>query len=81
MTKYGRLILIALVALLTMAVATWGLYAIRDILQGSGYTVSPGLFLIAFFAISGGVFGFAAQMVRQEIRRLEKVFPMKEPPA
>lgn len=54
MKKYRRPAIVTVFGMVSMCLLTWGLYALQDMLQVHGYTVSPGIFLIVFFAAVGG---------------------------
>jgi hypothetical protein len=70
MNRYWRLAIITILGMVAMCLLTWGLYVVRDAVQTSGYVVSPGLFLVAFFTVVGGMFSVAAHLAMREIKRL-----------
>lgn len=71
MKKYQRLVIIAVVGIATMFLLTWGLYALRDVLQANGYAVSLNLFLMIFVVVVGGMFSIGTHLAMREIRRLD----------
>lgn len=70
MKTYWRLLVIAAAGIISMLLATWGLYILRDKLVANGYAVSDEMFLLAFVVFVGGIFSVSAAGAMREIRRL-----------
>lgn len=73
MTKYKRLAVITVCGLAAMFLLTWALYALRDAVELAGYSVSPDIFLIAFFIVVGGAFFLARSLALRELKRLSQL--------
>ncbi len=52
-----------------MALSTAGLFALRTLLTTLGYDVPPVVFIVSFFIVVGAVYGLAARLVVQEVKK------------